>query len=143
MLSADIKKEAVLQKFKLPIVVQTNLEPPLDSLEISLEGEIVPAIAVEPTALIFSDQSRGQPKTIVAKSIVPSLRLPEPQIHVKSNASLLCDTKRINDQELSIEIRLDAGSSLGTFASSIVLDFGEEGTVCVPVIYQASIEAAK
>ena len=38
-LSAEVKREAALHKFKLPIVVQTNLEPPLDSLEVSLEGK--------------------------------------------------------------------------------------------------------
>jgi len=141
-LSAEIKKEAVLQQFKLPIVVKTNLASPLDTFVLSFEGEIVPVIRVEPAALIFSDQSRRQPKTIIAKSLVSSLQLPEPQIHLKDNVLLLSKTERINGQELSIEIRVNVDDALplGLFVGNIELDFGDEGTINVPVIYQTPTE---
>jgi hypothetical protein len=141
-LSAEIQKDAELQRFKLPITVQTNLAPPLDSLELSLEGEIIPGINIEPAALIFSDQSFEHPKIIHAKSIIPSLRLPEPQVHINDHIPLRCKTKRVNDQEFLIEIQLNFNdkSQIKTFTDDIVLNFDNEGIINVPVIYQPSTE---
>lgn len=143
-LSAEIQKDAVLQRFKLPLAVQTNLAPPLDSLELSLEGEIIPGINIEPTALIFSDQSHKLPKIIHAKSIIPSLQLPEPQVYIKDHIPLRCKTERVNDQEFLIEIQLNVNgkSQIKAFTDDIVLNFGNEGTINVPVIYQPSAETS-
>jgi hypothetical protein len=141
-LSAEIHKDAELQRFKLPITVQTNLAPPLDSLELSLEGEIIPGINIEPATLIFSDQSLKRPKIIHAKSIIPSLRLPKPQVHINNHISLQCKTERVNDQEFLIEIQINFNSKspMKTFTDDIILNFGDEGTINVPVIYQSSVE---
>jgi hypothetical protein len=143
-LSAEIKKDAALHNFKLPISVPTNLPAPLDVLTVSLEGAIVPAISVEPAALIFSDQSSGLPKTLYAKSLVPSLWLPDPLVRIGDNAPLLYKTERVNDQDFSFEIRLNANDGVppNTFTADISLDFGEEGAINVPVIYQTGIESS-
>jgi hypothetical protein len=141
-LSAEIRKDAILQKFQLPIIVRTNLVAPFDSLEIPLEGEIVPGINVDPAALIFSDQSPEQSKIIHAKSIIPSLRLPEPQIYINNDIPLQSKTKRVSNQELLIELQLNFNSKLPikTFTDNIILNFGNEGTINVPVIYQSSVK---
>ncbi|MDR1478133.1 MAG: hypothetical protein LBJ00_04250 [Planctomycetaceae bacterium] len=52
-LLGEIKKDATIQDFELPIVVQTNLGKPLDAVKLSLEGKIVPTISIEPVAIIF------------------------------------------------------------------------------------------
>jgi hypothetical protein len=141
-LSAEVKKDATLHNFKLPITVQTNLPASLDTLTVSFEGAIVPAINVETAALIFSDQSSRQPKTLRARSLVPSLRLPDPSVCIGDNAPLLYKTERVNDQELSFDIQINTNDDMpsNTFTADITLDFGDEGTISVPVIYQTTIE---
>jgi len=140
-LSAEIRKDAPLHQFQFPVVVKANLASPLDTMDVSFEGEIVPAISVEPAALIFSDQSREQPKTIHAKSLTASLFLPEPQIRIEDDVPLLCKVERVNDQEVFIVVQINTHDNLPptSFVGTIVLDFGDEGQINVPVIYQTSI----
>jgi hypothetical protein len=53
-----------------------------------------------------------------------------------------CGVERINDQEISFDIRLniDDGMPPDTFTADVTLDFGEEGVIIIPVIYQSTVE---
>jgi hypothetical protein len=141
-LSAEIKNDAPIQNFKLPIIVQTNLEPPFSEVELSIEGEIVPAISVTPAAMIFSEQSQDRLKTISIKPLMPSLQLSKPTIDV-SDIPLLYRIKPIHNNEFLVEIQLNIGDdqSKNTFNGNVVLDFGEEGVINVPVVYQPTVKS--
>jgi hypothetical protein len=136
-LFVTIKRDAPLQTVSIPVKVQTNLPVPCNKLEVILEGEVIPSIKIEPGALLFSEKSRTSEKVLIIKSTVSDFTIPEPKILIEGDVPVFCAYKRKDGQELIIDVRLeDSNVPTKTCSGSVSVDFGSEGTLSVPVVFQ-------